>query len=131
MYGAIHRQGATALPGRPAADNSGNTEATAPGGAPVDFTIVAAMLGTVGMLPQPSPELRLGVEGRRGALSLAVEGAITPKSTQMALDGSEAAFSLLVGSIVPCLWWGPVGSCAVVSMGSLSGEGRGVPDARQ
>lgn len=91
----------------------------------------AGAIAAVGALPRLSPGLRLGLEARGRFLSLAIEGAGLAAVSASAPFGGEARFSLLFASAVPCARAAWAKGCAVATFGRLSGEGRGVTDARR
>jgi hypothetical protein len=62
---------------------------------------------------------------------LGIEMTGTPLVSQPAGLGAYADMSLLVASIVPCVFKGRIGACAPVSLGRWHGEGRNVQAARE
>ena len=84
----------------------------------------------VGALPQPSPGFRIGLEALRGPAALSIEFSGTPVVSQAGPSGGQADISLLFGSVVPCVMFGRLGACAVMSVGRWQGEGRQVEDPR-
>jgi hypothetical protein len=94
-------------------------------GGELRFGAFAAGLGSLGTAPAVAAGALVGVELRGRASSVALEGrADAPASTSTPYG--EVTSSLLLGSIVPCLWLRPVGVCLVGSVGAIRGEGSAV-----
>jgi hypothetical protein len=87
--------------------------------------------GMLGALPRVSPGLRLAVEALRGQAALSIEFTGTPVVTQAGPASAEADMSLLFASAVPCVMFGRLGACAVVSVGRWLGQGLYVEQPRK
>jgi hypothetical protein len=88
------------------------------------------MAAIVGVLPDPSPALRVGVEAQRGQGALSIELTGTPAVSQAGPASASADISLLLASAAPCILFGRLGACAVLSLGSWRGEGQYVAEPR-
>lgn len=85
---------------------------------------------SAGLGPAPSTGVSAGAAMRWKELSIGLEGHAALPSSHSLRTGGEVRAALTRGAIVPCLRVDPLGVCGVVSLGVLSAEGVGVPNAR-
>jgi hypothetical protein len=94
---------------------------------------VEASLGAVastGVAPGPAVGLSLGADVRWRMLSLGLEGRVDAPAAKSAHAGGDVSSWLAVGSLVPCVYVGPLFGCALAQAGSMQASGTGVLDAR-
>jgi hypothetical protein len=96
-------------------------------------TAAEASLGAVastGVAPGPAVGLSLGADLRWRMVSLGLEGRVDAPAGKSAQAGGDVSAWLAVGSLVPCVYVGPVLACALAQAGSMQASGTGVLDAR-
>jgi hypothetical protein len=77
-------------------------------------------------LPSAVPGVRAGARLERGVFSWGVEASTSLSSSQHSERGGVAVLSLWAANTHACLGSGPIGICALATLGSLRGEGRQV-----
>jgi hypothetical protein len=146
-----------ALPTEPAAtapvaagDVAPKSDTPADPRTPVPWGVRAAIVGDSGSLPEPSPGIAVALESVWGGVEVHAGGTLFA-SRRVAVDrgeglvpssiaeGSEpgAVLGLLLGSLGACVPISgptgvlPLGACAGLEAGVMSGEGRGVSNPRR
>ncbi len=116
----------------PAAPPSSSSSSQRAGG---ELRVGLGAFGALGAAPGPAVGGGARAQFRRGWLGMGIEGrADLPASTAADAGagggGGAVRSSLVLGSLLPCAYAGPVGSCLVLAVGALRGQGRDLPDAR-
>jgi len=128
---AMAGQGAVDVSTQGASPDSVAKESVAPSTPrqPLSGRVEAGLLGAVGAAPSSALGFSAGAGIRAGNLSLAIEGrADLPASAPLRIG--EASTSLLVASLVPCVHFRMMTTCALVSAGALRAAGHGLRDSR-
>ena len=94
------------------------------------LALYAGPLLRIFALPSAVPGVRAGARLERGVLSWGLEASASLSSSQHSERGGLAVLSLWAANTHACLGSGPLGICALATLGSLRGEGRQVAAPR-
>lgn len=95
------------------------------------LTLHTGMLARMGVLPRVVPGIRAGVRIESDDFFVGLEGSTSLSASETGPRGGQAAFSLLLATVSPCVRYRFVAGCALGSMGSLQGRGLGLDVPRQ
>ena len=99
-------------------------------GRPLSERVEVGVVGGLGAAPSRTLGVAVGASLLGGDLSLGLEArADLPASTSLRVG--EASTALLVASLVPCVHFRMVATCALITAGALRAAGHGLVDARQ
>ena len=120
------------MDGRASTSNVARVAKSATGSASrLAWTVRSALHLALGAAPAASGGVTLQLAVRRGWLRLGVEGRFDARSSED-LAGQAAVDAMFVGgALLGCGHWRWLYGCAAVTLGALSGGGRGLVDAQR
>jgi len=83
-------------------------------------------LGSIGTAPGPAVGAAVAARGRRGALSVALEGRFDSPSSSGLASGGRVQSMLVAGLLAPCWHFGAFALCGVGLVGRLQAASRGL-----
>jgi hypothetical protein len=101
-----------------------------PAGPPTTVDGQLAAMSTLGATPGATLGIGIGVDLRRGALSLAVEGRADVHGQRASIPGGSIDGELVAASLLPCMHRDRFAACLVATAGGLRATAHDIPDAR-
>jgi hypothetical protein len=90
---------------------------------PVELTVYATAVGSIGLSPRANLGGAIGLGFQHRAFALYAEGRFDAPAS-VALSTGSVQTNLIIGSVLPCLQWKRIGGCVSVGVGALQVDGR-------